>query len=262
MSYGTGRYVWRMPPELAVALVATFDVFATLCMFITYLLRGEGKWRFVASLAFMFALGAQLAAAEIFGAYKHWPFEIRLMSVLPSLFLAVSLELVVIWRLRRGVAADQVETDPRPSWWARRRAARALAEAMEVDRKAERARPILVTIKPRVALAAAHAAVLAADPPPAVESAVTRAARPLTGEEPVLIAPERGVGKRRTPARRRGSPTGRQRDPRWGDVIKRCLDAEPREEVKPVAIELGVNPRTAQLWVARERATRAAGPRP
>jgi hypothetical protein len=124
-------------------------------------------------------------------------------------------------------------------------------------------------------------------PPPAVEAAPEPAAEPwpagpsvLTPEQieaaealgPVLAAQvgaeQREAARAARAARRaarRPAPAapargGRQagpRDPRWGDVIKRCLDADPPEDAKTVGQALGVKPRTAQLWVSKEREARA-----
>lgn len=102
MTYGFGTQVWRMPTELCVALIAMVDVFAINFMILTYLLRGHGWRRSFVSLVFLLGIGAQLFAAEIYADHKNWSTEVRWFSALPALFLALSLEGVIMWRTARS----------------------------------------------------------------------------------------------------------------------------------------------------------------
>jgi hypothetical protein len=104
MTFGFGDEVWGLPTELSVALVFALDVFAIMFMVLTYLLRGTGWPRFAATLVFIFAIGAQVAAAEMFGEHRQWSTEVRWFSAIPAAFLALSQEGVILWRTYRGRA--------------------------------------------------------------------------------------------------------------------------------------------------------------
>ncbi len=105
MTYGFGREVWGLPHSLAGSLVFALDIFAIMFMVLSYGLRGRGWPRGVATTIFIFAIGAQVYAAELFGDHKNWPPEIRLFASLPAVLLALSQEGVILWRTHRNEPA-------------------------------------------------------------------------------------------------------------------------------------------------------------
>lgn len=115
MTYGFGREVWGIPVPLSVALIVALDVFAIMFMILTYLLRETGWPRLVVTLVFMFAIGSQVAAAEMFGAHEGWPVEVRWFSAIPAVILALSQEGVILWRTHRADReAAPAEPAPKP----------------------------------------------------------------------------------------------------------------------------------------------------
>jgi hypothetical protein len=109
MTFGFADEVWGIPFALCIALIAALDLFAIMFMILTYLLRGTGWPRGVATTVFVFAIGAQVAAAEMFGAHRGWSMEVRIFSVLPAVFLAAAQEGVVLWRTHRHTAVRRAE---------------------------------------------------------------------------------------------------------------------------------------------------------
>jgi hypothetical protein len=105
MTFNFAKEVWEIPPVLCVALVVALDLFAVMFMLLTYLLRGTGFPRFVATLVFLFAIGSQVAAAEMYGEHEDWATEIRVFASLPALILALSQEGVILWRTHRADVA-------------------------------------------------------------------------------------------------------------------------------------------------------------
>jgi nitrate reductase NapE component len=102
MTFGFAKEVWGMPVELCFALVFALDVFAVMWMILSYLLRNTGWPRFIAFVVFLFAIGAQVLAAEMFGAHRGWSEEVRWFSAVPALLLALSQEGVILWRTYRS----------------------------------------------------------------------------------------------------------------------------------------------------------------
>lgn len=109
MTYGFGAKVWGMPVPLCAALIVALDVFAIMFMVLTYLLRGTGWPRGAAMGVFLFAIGAQVFAAEQFAEFEHWPTSVRWFSALPAIFLALAQEGVILWRTHR---ADKEQPAP------------------------------------------------------------------------------------------------------------------------------------------------------
>jgi hypothetical protein len=101
MTYGFAEHVISAPSPLRVALVVTLDVFAVLFMILTYLLRGTGGPRAVVTVLFFVAIGAQAYVAELYGAHQGWPAEVRVVAVIPAIFLAGAQEGVIMWRTHR-----------------------------------------------------------------------------------------------------------------------------------------------------------------
>jgi hypothetical protein len=120
MTYGFGAKVWGMPVPLCAALIVALDVFAIMFMVLTYLLRGTGWPRGAAMGVFLFAIGAQVFAAEQFAEFEHWPTSVRWFSALPAIFLALAQEGVILWRTHRadegrGKAPDRVKREVPPA---------------------------------------------------------------------------------------------------------------------------------------------------
>lgn len=110
MTYGFAREVWGIPSELCVALIVALDVFAILYMLLTFALRGTGWPRLAAMAVFLFAVGAQVFAAELYGDHKKWSTEVRWFAALPAVFLALSQEGVILWRTRKVDRASSVQS--------------------------------------------------------------------------------------------------------------------------------------------------------
>jgi hypothetical protein len=99
MSFRFARDVWRIPSELCVAVIVALDLFAVTYMVFTYLLRTARKrTRAYVWLVFAVGVGAQLFAAELYGAHEQWTEPVRVFAALPALFLAASLHGLIIWR--------------------------------------------------------------------------------------------------------------------------------------------------------------------
>lgn len=122
MSYGFASEVWKLPQPLSIAVIFALDVFAVLFMLLTYLMRfdrWQGRKGFVWAV-FVIAVGAQLFAAELFGAHEGWPAPVRWFAAMPAVFLALSLEGLNLWRTRTHApehvdqGAVPVRRDPRP----------------------------------------------------------------------------------------------------------------------------------------------------
>jgi hypothetical protein len=105
MTFGFAKDVWGLPAELSVALVVALDVFAILYMLLTFALRGSGWPRFAAMSVFLFAVGAQVWAAEMFGSHMQWDTELRIFAGLPAVLLALSQEGIILWRTHRAQPA-------------------------------------------------------------------------------------------------------------------------------------------------------------
>jgi len=112
MTFGFAAKVWVIPAPLCVALIVALDVFAIMFMILTYLLRGSGWPRFVATCVFVFAIAAQVFAAEQYGNAENWTTPVRWFSALPAVFLAASQEGVILWRTHRTDRADKEQPAP------------------------------------------------------------------------------------------------------------------------------------------------------
>lgn len=107
MTYGFAGEVWQLPASLCVALIVALDVFAVMFMVLTYLLRGTGWPRFAVTVVFLFAIAAQVFAAEQYGEHEAWTTPVRWFSALPAVFLALAQEGVIMWRTHRTDRAPQ-----------------------------------------------------------------------------------------------------------------------------------------------------------
>ena len=99
MSYRFAHDVWAIPQALCVGIICALDLFAGVLMAITYQLR-TAKWHTRAYdwLVFAAGVGAELFAAELYGAKEEWAIPVRVFAALPALFLAASLHGLIIWR--------------------------------------------------------------------------------------------------------------------------------------------------------------------
>jgi hypothetical protein len=243
LAYGFAAHVWKLPAPLPFAAPVALDVFAINLMGHAYdLRRARLRRRINVWFWLAVAIGVQVGAAEGFAVHEGWSWWGRIASLFPSIFLAASLHNLIIAAREREHLSD---ADPGPGWFARWRAARTLAAEIEAGRQVEAARPVEVTIRPRVVEGATAARQLT--PPPVPEP-----------DRAVPATPPRPPSRRHVEQRQATAPTG---DPRRALVIARCIDGSPREDAKAVALELGVGVRTAQLWVKRERERRAAAAR-
>lgn len=220
MTFGFGDEVWGLPTELSIALIVALDLFAIMFMVLTYLLRGTGWPRGAATSVFIFAIGAQVAAAEMFGAHRNWSAEVRWFSAIPAAFLALSQEGVILYRTHRGRTGSK-DTDRRPTG------------AGADGRKAEKAKPVSPD---RVTSTKAE---MAADAAPVRQ----RPPRPAT--PPAAPPPSSGKGRSRTPD---PAVVARQ-DKAAAEVI------HGGRKLEDVARDQRVSTRTVQNWMAsfRER---------
>jgi hypothetical protein len=282
LAYGFADKVWKLRGPLPYLAPVALDVFAINLMAAAYMLR-RAPLRQRAYVWFWLAvvIGAQVGASEGFADHEKWTVWGRVASVFPAVFLAASLHALIIVARRRDDAAVE-PTDPRPGlrarwavWRARRTTGRGLVAGGDALAQALAGRP-------SPALATAHAVAsrpravarieVPPPPPPPVRSAP--AARPVEMPEPpppeapsVLTPAQRAhaeqVGQRAAREVGRESRANghrervSRRNPHWSAVIARCLDSDAPEEAKTVALALGLNPRTAQLWVSKERERRA-----
>jgi hypothetical protein len=243
LSYSFARHVWGMPQPLCVALVVALDVFAVLFMVLTYQLRGAGRRRITATAVFLFAVGAQVYAAELYAAHMNWPGGVRVFAVLPALLLALAQEGVILWRTHRADPAQR-NAEP-PVGLARHGTLPPLQAQMQAPSKAVPAgHP-----RPRGGIGAVRAGPSLPPRRRDVDASVRRLPSAPAPDGSSIAADAAAVS-------RADGRAQRQRDPRWADVIKRCVDGG--EDAKTVAADLGVKERTAQLWVKAEREARAA----
>lgn len=112
MSYRFAKDVWSIPRPLCVAIIVALDLFAVTFMVFTYMLR-RAHWLSQAYVWCIFAagVGAQLFAAEQYGAHAAWTGPVRVFAALPALFLAASLHGLIIWRNHANVVAP-AKTEP------------------------------------------------------------------------------------------------------------------------------------------------------
>lgn len=117
LTYLFAAHIWQLPEQLRWCLIGALDLFAVVTMTLTYLLRTAsrrvraGSWA-----AFAFAVGAQCYVAEMVAGHQGWPDSARAMAAFPSVALAVSLELLNLYRLHRArAAAVWVPVAPAPA---------------------------------------------------------------------------------------------------------------------------------------------------
>lgn len=222
MTFGFGDEVWGLPVPLCVALIIALDLFAIMFMVLTYFLRGTGRPRFVATVVFLFAIGAQVAAAEMFGAHRQWTTEIRVFAALPAAFLALSQEGVILWRTHRNdvtsdrPAREQQPPTPRPD--------RPTREVTTREQRAAGAAPVRQR-PPRPAAAPT--------PPPAPSGNQPDPARPARAGRPVDPAEQQ------------------RRDQLALIVIGLGSDKASKEKA---AEKAGVSTRTIENWVSSYKA--------
>lgn len=99
MSYRFAKDVWEIPRLLCGGVIVALDLFAVMFMVFTYLLRQARWWtQLYVWAVFAAGVGAQLFAAELYGAHMKWSGPVRIFAALPALFLAASLHGLIIWR--------------------------------------------------------------------------------------------------------------------------------------------------------------------
>jgi hypothetical protein len=99
LSYRFARDVWGVPQLLCVGVIFALDLFVSLFMIFTYLLRTAHVRTKIYVWAVLFVgIGAQLFAAEQYAAHEGWPLLVEVFAGLPALFLAASLHGTIIWR--------------------------------------------------------------------------------------------------------------------------------------------------------------------
>lgn len=218
MTFGFGDEVWKIPGPLAVALIVALDLFAIMFMVLSYLLRGTGWPRFVASSVFVFAIGAQVAAAEMFGEHKKWSTEIRIFAALPAVLLALSQEGVILWRTHRSDPGRQERKEQReqktgqntpPPRTPKTQPVTGIEQAPKVQRPPWPATP--------------------PNPPPVS-----------SGKTPATA----GRGRRTDPAEQA------RRDAYAAEVIRLGADKQAKEKI---AQQAGVSTRAVEMWVASHR---------
>lgn len=116
LSYSFAREVWRIPGALCVAVIVALDLFVTVFMILTYLLRSAHlAVRAYAWLVLTGGIGAQLFAAELFAQHEAWALPVRTFAALPALFLAASLHGLIKYRQHTRRATDEQGRDPGPT---------------------------------------------------------------------------------------------------------------------------------------------------
>jgi hypothetical protein len=296
LAYEFADEVWKLEGPLPWFVPIALDAFAITLMAATFILRNAPmRQRGYAWFWLGIAILAQVGAAEALAHHRDWGDAARLASVFPAVFLAASLHALIIVARRTPEISPVLAAvaEARGSWWSRRKAAKLAARTIKAERKTLADRPLIVSVTPRVTIGAAHRAadlagrdtralaarpepieiafsprtlgkapdlreLSAPAPAPVPEPVEAPAVAPVPTPVPLVEAPrpprrERRAATRPTPVR---GATGRSADPRRSDVIKRCVDGA--EDAKAVAVDLGVNPRTAQLWVKNEREQRSA----
>lgn len=195
MSYRFARDVWAIPQPLCIAIIAALDLFAVTFMVFTYLLR-TARWVTQAYVWLVFAagVGAQLFAAELYGAKEEWASPVRLFAALPALFLAASLHGLILWRnhaTTRPAAPASVVEAVAPA------AVKAPNEAPKIERPAVRPEvaptppPAPSDRKPQ-----ARTSRPAGPAPTIPASRIEAADRVIDGVPAKVVAAELGVSKR------------------------------------------------------------------
>lgn len=213
MSYRFARDVWVIPQALCVAVIAALDLFAVMFMVFTYLLRAA-KWWTQLYVWFVFAagVGAQLFAAELYGAHEGWSEPVRVFAALPALFLAASLHGLIIWRNHSALSVEPTA----PKAVAVERAA-IKAERPQFNRQHNPDLP-----KRRAENAA-----------PPLATSVRRTERKARAVESGTTGP---------------MPVSRKSNPSRDDAVRRVNAGEATDVV---ATDLGVTRRAVQIWVQK-----------
>jgi hypothetical protein len=185
MTYGFAKEVWELPRTLCFALIVALDLFAVMYMVLTYLLRSTGWPRFVATVVFLFAVGAQVFAAELYGEHEGWTTEVRWFAALPAVFLALAQEGVILWRSHRNDLTRVDKPADLPPAPTKPQPVRAAPVASEAPRK-ERPETGKTQVKPPAPRSAALRKEARKDEVP--ESV----ARVLAGETPAVVAASLG----------------------------------------------------------------------
>jgi hypothetical protein len=254
LAYGFALHVWRLASLLPWIAPVALDVFAINLMGFAYELRNAPLRQRMYVWGWLgVVIGAQVAAAEGYADHEKWSLWGRGASLFPSIFLAASLHALIIAARKRDHALLS-DAPARVGVWAVWRTKRQVARALKAERRAHGRKPLVLTLPRPVILEGGTAVALAAPREvPAIEAPA--AVKPEPAREP-----ERPAEPARPRPARRGAPKRSRRG--GGDlqaiVIKRCLDGEHPEDAKTVALEVGANPRTAQLWVKHERERRAS----
>lgn len=116
LSYSFARDVWRIPGPLCVAVIVALDLFVTVFMVLTYLLRkAKLAVRAYAWTVLATGIGAQLFAAEQFAQHEQWTLPVRAFTALPALFLAASLHGLIKYRQHTQTPSDGQGRDPYPA---------------------------------------------------------------------------------------------------------------------------------------------------
>jgi len=253
LAYGFAAHVWGLTQPLPFAVPFALDLFAINLMAFAYILRHAPlrQRAYVWFLLFV-VIAAQVLASEGFADHEGWSLWGRGASIFPAIFLASSLHALIMAARRREAAADG---EPQPGPLARWLTGRRVASEIRRERRAFAKTPKTITPPAPRVIQSTTAEVAAGAAPVRIE-----AERPAAPPEPPPVSsgatPRPVKARRARPALPAGPRRGREADPRQADVVKRVI--EGGEDAKTVALELGVNPRTAQLWVkhARERAER------
>lgn len=107
LSYSFARTVWGIPVVLCAAVIAGLDLFVTVFMVLTYLLRTAHMRVRAYVWSVLFAgIGAQLFAAELFAQHERWETPVRVFTALPALFLAASLHGLIKYRQHASAPSD------------------------------------------------------------------------------------------------------------------------------------------------------------
>jgi hypothetical protein len=132
LSYSFAAHVWRIPGPLCVAVIAALDLFVTVFMFLTYLLRSAPlPVRAYAWFVLGCGIGAQLYAAELFAQHEAWAMPVRAFAGLPALFLAASLHGLIKYRQHASAPTEgQGREVPTPAQSAAFQAIQAVADRL------------------------------------------------------------------------------------------------------------------------------------
>jgi hypothetical protein len=110
LAFGFARYVWGLPWPLAIFIPVALDLFAVGLMRFAYRVRDARlRVRIYAWWWVGCAIAAQVFASEAYAVHTGWTVPGRVASLLPAVFLAVSLHTLIITR------RSEESTPPPPS---------------------------------------------------------------------------------------------------------------------------------------------------